>query len=204
MYYLSRGTLWTPFYLYSRHGADCRSRHRDYLGLASALLWILIGSIFMGAVHDFGSLMISLRHQGRSIGDIAGDLISPRVRTLFLLIICFSLWIVIAIFGVVIASVFNLFPTAVLPVWLQIPIALWLGHAVYRKGASALLAGLIAVIAMYVSVWLGTLIPLEMPAFGGLIQSDVGCCAAYLCLSSLQHSRYKHSYNRVIILMPFN
>ena len=149
-------------------------------GWLPALLWILIGSIFMGAVHDFGSLMISLRHQGRSIGDIAGDLISPRVRILFLLIICFSLWIVIAIFGVVIASVFNLFPTAVLPVWLQIPIALWLGHAVYRKGTSALLAGLVAVIAMYVSVWFGTLIPLEMPDFGGL--NPVGCWVVVLLI----------------------
>ena len=59
-------------------------------GWLPALLWILIGSILMGAVHDFGSMMISLRHQGRTIGDIAGDLINPRVRLLFTLIIFFG------------------------------------------------------------------------------------------------------------------
>ena len=141
-------------------------------GWLPALLWVLIGSVFMGAVHDFGSLLISLRHQGRSIGDIAGELISPRVRNLFLLIICFSLWIVIAIFGVVIASVFDHFPSAVVPVWLQIPIALWLGCAVYKKGVSPLLAGILAVVAMYASIWLGTYFPLAMPALGAL--SPVG------------------------------
>ena len=58
-------------------------------GWLPALLWVLIGSIFMGAVHDFGSMMISLRHRGKTIGAIAGDLINPRVRLLFTLIIFF-------------------------------------------------------------------------------------------------------------------
>ena len=102
-------------------------------GWLPALLWVLIGSIFMGAVHDFGSMMISLRHQGRSIGDIAGDLINQRVKILFLLIIFLALLIVIAIFGVVIAQVFTIFPSSVLSVWLQIPIAVWLGNMVYKK-----------------------------------------------------------------------
>ena len=57
-------------------------------GWLPALIWVVVGSIFMGAVHDFGALIISLRNQGRSIGDIAGDLISKRVKLLFLMIIC--------------------------------------------------------------------------------------------------------------------
>ena len=56
-------------------------------GWIPAVLWIFFGSIFMGAVHDFGSLVISLRGQGRSIGDLAADIINKRVRILFLLII---------------------------------------------------------------------------------------------------------------------
>ena len=135
-------------------------------GWIPALIWVLIGSIFMGAVHDFGSMMISLRHQGRSIGDIAGDLINHRVRILFMLIIFFALWIVIAIFGVVIASVFHIFPAAVIPVWLQIPIAIWLGHCVYAKQKSYFKSGLIAIAFMYISILIGIYIPVEIPNIG--------------------------------------
>lgn len=137
-------------------------------GWVPALLWILIGSIFMGAVHDFGAMVVSLRNQGRSIGDIAADLISKRVRTLFLLIIFFELWIVVAIFGVVIAVIFNMFPQAVIPVWLEIPIAVWLGHMVYKKGASHLPMSIIAVVLMYVTVIIGAYVPIKMPAMLGL------------------------------------
>ena len=130
-------------------------------GWLPALLWVLIGSIFMGAVHDFGSMMISLRHQGRSIGDIAGNLINQRVKILFLLIIFLALLIVIAIFGVVIAQVFTIFPSSVLSVWLQIPIAVWLGNMVYKKNKPPFKYGIIAVVLMYICVYLGILFPIE-------------------------------------------
>ncbi len=107
-------------------------------GWLPALVWILIGSIFMGAVHDFGSMVISLRNDGRTIGDLTGSIIGTRVKFLFMLIIFFALWIVVAIFGVVIASVFSIFPESVIPVWAQLPIAIWLGFMVYKKGKSHL------------------------------------------------------------------
>jgi carbon starvation protein len=133
-------------------------------GWLPALLWIVFGSIFMGAVHDFGSLVVSLRNKGRSIGDIAGDLISPRVRTLFLLIIFFLLLLVVAVFGVVIGLCFKLYPQAVIPVWTQIPIAVALGYLVYKKNMSVLVLGAIAVLLMYGSIILGAYFPLSMPA----------------------------------------
>jgi carbon starvation protein len=141
-------------------------------GWVPALIWILIGSIFMGAVHDFGSMMISLRHEGRTIGDIAGDMINPRVKSLFMLIIFFALWLVIAIFGVVIAAVFAIFPESVIPVWLQLPIAIWLGYMVYKKGKSHITYGLIATVLMYATIVLGAWLPLELPGIGNL--SNVG------------------------------
>lgn len=131
-------------------------------GWVPALIWILLGSIFMGAVHDFGSMVISLKNRGHSIGEIAGSIITPRVRILFLMIIFFALLIVVAIFGVVIAAVFNKFPEAVIPVWTQIPIAIWLSFQI-KKGRSQLLFGLIAVVAMYATMLLGARFPLEIP-----------------------------------------
>jgi len=137
-------------------------------GWVPALIWILLGSILMGAVHDFGSLVVSLRNQGRSIGDVASDIINKRVRILFLLIIFFELLIVVAIFGVVIAVVFNMFPQAVLPVWFEIPIAVWLGHMIYKKGGNHLQLSIIAVVIMYVTVVIGTYVPIKMPAMFGI------------------------------------
>ena len=141
-------------------------------GWLPALIWILVGSIFMGAVHDFGSMMISLRHEGRSIGDIAGTIINTRVKFLFMLIIFFALWIVIAIFGVVIASVFSIFPASVIPVWLQLPIAIWLGFMVYKRKKSHITFGIIATLLMYTTIALGAFIPVELPTLGSL--SPVG------------------------------
>jgi len=149
-------------------------------GWVPALIWILVGSIFMGAVHDFGSMMISLRHEGRTIGDIAGDMINPRVRFLFMLIIFFALWLVIAIFGVVIAAVFDIFPQSVIPVWLQLPIAVWLGFMVYKRGKSHLVYGLIATILMYASIVIGARYPLSMPAIGHV--SSVGAWVVLLLI----------------------
>jgi carbon starvation protein len=141
-------------------------------GWLPALVWILIGSIFMGAVHDFGSMVISLRNDGRTIGDLTGKIIGNRVKFLFMLIIFFALWIVIAIFGVVIASVFNIFPQSVIPVWLQLPIAVWLGFMVYKKGKSHITYGIIATTLMYVTIMIGARYPVMLPQIGSL--SSVG------------------------------
>jgi carbon starvation protein len=124
-------------------------------GWVPALLWVVFGSILIGAVHDFGSLVVSLRNKGQTVGDIAGRLIHPRARILFLLILIFALWIVLAIFGLVIASVFRLFPESILPVFLQIPIAVLIGTVLHRKGVNLVVPSVIALVIMYLTVWLG-------------------------------------------------
>lgn len=131
-------------------------------GWVPAIIWILLGSVFIGAVHDFGAMVVSLRNQARSIGDISSDVINTRVRILFLLIIFFLLLIVVAIFGVVIGLVFDLYPQAVIPIFLEIPIAVWLGYMVYKKRASHLPMSIIAVIVMYITVAIGAYYPLDI------------------------------------------
>ncbi len=120
-------------------------------GWVPALLWVTFGSILIGAVHDFGSLVVSMRHRGRTIADLAGDVVNPRVRLLFLLIVLVALWIVIAIFGLVIAVVFSVFPSSVMPVWLQIPIAVGLGIWL-RRGGSVLVGTTISAVLMYATI----------------------------------------------------
>jgi len=137
-------------------------------GWVPALLWVLIGSIFMGGVHDLGSLVISLRNSGRSIGDVADKYIGKRVQLMFMIIILLLLWIVIAIFGLVIAVVFDIFPQSVLPVFLQIPIAIWLGYQFYKRKSSYILSTIIALVLLYSFVILGAYVPIKLPAILGI------------------------------------
>ncbi|MCD4830945.1 MAG: carbon starvation protein A [Anaerohalosphaeraceae bacterium] len=132
-------------------------------GWAPAVLWIMLGSIFMGAVHDFGSLVVSVRNEGKSISEIADKYINRRVRFIFFAIVFLVLLIVIAIFGVVIAVVFARFPSSVLAVWLQIPIAIALGFAIYKRQFNLLTTTIIAIIAMYAAISFGSILPLTMP-----------------------------------------
>ena len=101
-------------------------------GWLPALLWVALGTVFMGAVHDFSALVISLRNRGRSIGEVAGQVVGPRVRTLFLLIISFLIWVVLAVFAFIIGTLFVDNPGAIFPINVQIAVALALGWGVYR------------------------------------------------------------------------
>jgi len=148
-------------------------------GWVPALLWVLFGSIFIGAVHDFGSLVVSLRSRGQTVGDIAGRVLNPRVRFLFLAVLLFGLWIVLAIFGLVIAAVFQQFPASILPVFLQIPIAVGIGVWLHRKGAGLLIPSLIALATMYLTVWLGAGCP-GIAGDGGLVGASVRGINEYL------------------------
>ncbi len=124
-------------------------------GWVPALLWVLVGSIFIGAVHDLGSLVVSLRNKGRTVGDIAGLLLGPRARLLFLCILILALWIVLAIFGLVIVSVLRQYPAAITPVLVQTPLAVVIGVLVHRRGHSIVLPSVVALGVMYLSVFFG-------------------------------------------------
>jgi carbon starvation protein CstA len=130
-------------------------------GWLPALLWVVFGSIFIGAVHDLGAIVVSLRNKGRSIGDIAGDLLGPRVRYIFLGTLIVGLWIVLAIFGLVIAAVLKQFPGAIFPFLFQIPLAVVIGIFVHRRGRSIFGPSIAALILMYASVFFGDFGPLH-------------------------------------------
>ena len=126
-----------------------------FWGWLPALLWVFFGSIFIGAVHDLGALVISLRNRGQTIGEVAGRLITPRAKVLFLLILFFALTIVLAVFGLVIAAIFKIYPESVLSVWMAMPLAVVVGVWVYKGGRGLLLPSLIALLVLYASVYAG-------------------------------------------------
>lgn len=124
-------------------------------GWLPALLWVVLGSIFIGAVHDFGALVVSLRNNGQTVGDIAGRVMNRRVRLLFLFVLFMALTIVLAIFGLVIASVFKMYPAAIFPCLVQIPLAVMIGVWLHRKGVNLFLPSLLALGIMYATVVFG-------------------------------------------------
>jgi carbon starvation protein len=137
-------------------------------GWLPALIWVFVGSIVMGAVQDFSTLVMSLRSQGKSISEIASQYISKKIRFAFFLIVFIELWLFLAILGMIMAVIFHMYPEAVFPVWMEIPIAITLGYAVYKKSKNVTISTVIAVVAMYVTVVLGHVIALDMPSLGSM------------------------------------
>ncbi|EMJ90822.1 carbon starvation protein A [Leptospira alstonii] len=81
-------------------------------GWLPAMIWVVFGSIFVGCVHDFGALVVSVRNQGKSIGQVAEDLLGHRARSLFHAIIFFLVALAMGVFVLVLAEMFSADPKA--------------------------------------------------------------------------------------------
>ncbi len=134
-------------------------------GWVPALIWILIGTIFMGAAHDFGALVISMKHRGLSLATISGNLLSNRIRNLFIIVILFLVWMVIAVFALVIANLFISFPSSVIPVNFEIIVALTLGYFYNRHGKNILFPAIIAQIILFYTIHLGRIYPIDLSIY---------------------------------------
>lgn len=131
-------------------------------GWLPAFLWVFLGSIFMGAVHDFSTLVVSARNRGKSMGELTGIIISPSTRYALQFIMQLLLFIVLAVFAMIVGSLFVTYPEAVIPVWAQIPVAVWLGWQI-RKGKNDLLYSVLALLMLYAFVILGVRFPVSLP-----------------------------------------
>ena len=155
-------------------------------GWLPAILWVVIGTIFMGAVHDFGCLVISAKNKGHSIGTLTGKVIGKRAQALFLTLIFFLTWIVIAVFASIIATLFVQFPTTVLPVNIQIIIAITIGIIIYRTKFGILIPSIIALLVLYGFIYLGAYCPVHLPAFiGGQVESWIILLFVYAFIASV-------------------
>lgn len=137
-------------------------------GWLPALIWVFVGSVIMGGVHDLGVLVVSLRNQGKTIADFSGKYINKQTKYAIFIIAFLLMWIFISILGMIIAVIFDMFPGSVVPIWAEIPIAIWVGYMVSQQGKSLLKWSVIGVVLMYVTVVLGTYLPIEMPVIAGI------------------------------------
>lgn len=122
-------------------------------GWVPALLWVVFGSIFLGGIHDFGSLMVSVREDGMTIGDIAAKSISYKAKLILSVFTWLALILVIAVFAHLGAKTFVTQPEIVLPSFGIIPIAVFVGIALYRlkyNSTAVTIVGLLALGALIV------------------------------------------------------
>lgn len=131
-------------------------------GWVPVLLWIIIGSIFFGGVHDFGSLFASARHKGKSIGEVINVNMGHKGMQLFSLFAWLTLLLVVAAFTNIVANTFVAVPAAASTSLMFIALAIVFGYAVYRKGMSLGIGTVIGVVLLFTMVWLGNVFPLVL------------------------------------------
>ena len=137
-----------------------------HFGWAVTLAWILIGNVFIGAVHDYLALMVSVRNRGSSIADIAEKTMGIRAKSVFSIFLVLAMLLVIAVFGVVAAKTLIAQPQMVLPTFAIIPISIALGWFLYYKNTDLAVSSIIAVAGVILSIYFGFQFPVELPASG--------------------------------------
>lgn len=127
-------------------------------GWVPAMIWVVFGSIFIGAVHDFSAIVVSMRHRGLSIGKIAENLIGKRAKALFLLIILFLICLVMGVFIGTVADLFTTayYPQSVFPTFFLMGVAMIIGWRVYKGnaslGASTIVGFVLQLVSIYVAL----------------------------------------------------
>lgn len=143
-----------------------------YWGWLPAFLWIILGTIFIGAAHDFGALIVSLREKGRSIADISSKIMGDKARIMFLLFVLMFVWLVLAVFAMAIADLFVTVPSTVIPINIQILLAVSVGWLIYKKGTNTFFLSIIALVLLYFFIWVGTKVPISFESMGGISRTE--------------------------------
>jgi carbon starvation protein len=142
-----------------------------YWGWAPSLVWIVLGGVLMGAVADFTSLVVAVRHGGVSIAEVSGQVMTRRARTLFSVFILIALVLVLAVFAVLTAGTFVQAPEIVVPSWGILPVAALAGFFLYRERSGPLRLTVVTALGLASIVGLlalGHAFPPPVPQVAGL------------------------------------
>ncbi|MGC9070728.1 MAG: carbon starvation CstA family protein [Elusimicrobiales bacterium] len=128
-------------------------------GWGGALLWIILGSVFLGGVHDFSSLFLSVRNEGQTVGDITKKVLGDKSKILFSLFLWFSLILVVGVFAAVTAKTFTEQPEIVIPTFFLIFDAIIFGFLVYKKNFSIFYSTILCLFLLFLFFIFGKEIP---------------------------------------------
>jgi carbon starvation protein len=127
-------------------------------GWLPAVLWLGLGVFFIGWLHDFSSAMISIRSDGETFGAISYKLISPRARKILLTFVYFYLLLIACAFGAVITSGISKNAALPVPMLVIIGVAFLVGHLIYKTKFNIIATTVIAIVLIFFSIWLGTVL----------------------------------------------
>ena len=143
-------------------------------GWVPAILWVIIGSIFIGGVHDFSSLVASIRHKAKSIAEIAKEYMTPLSYKLFLVFIWLAMVYILIVFVDLTSSTFVSHGEVATSSTFFIFLAMVFGIVLYKTKMPLMQASLIFVPLVFVGVWIGHELPLETSILPSMFQSNPG------------------------------
>ena len=138
-----------------------------WFGWFPVLLWIVAGAVFFGAVHDFSTLVVSVKHRARSIVEVVKDYLGPRGHLFFLIFVWLSLIYVITAFTDLTSSSFvepELGGAVASSSMLYLGIGLVMGISLYRFKLPLKMATAIFLPLVVLAIWAGPKVPIRIPA----------------------------------------
>lgn len=131
-------------------------------GWVPVYLWVLFGAVFIGGVHDFSSIISSVRHQSKSIGFLIQTYIGESGKRLFLLFSWATLILVIAVFTIIVADTFTHIPSSATSSILFILLAIVFGISIYRLKVPLTIATIVGVILLFLCIVAGNYFPIQL------------------------------------------
>ncbi|MBW2056758.1 MAG: hypothetical protein JRJ26_04585 [Deltaproteobacteria bacterium] len=130
-------------------------------GWLPTMLWLGLGVLFIGWIHDYSSAMVSIRHDGETFGAISYKLISPRARGILLTFIYFYLLLVAAAFGHVITKGLVGNPALPFPLLVVVGVSFLVGQMIYRAKVNIIATTILAIVLIFASIWIGNYLPIK-------------------------------------------
>jgi len=160
----------------------------SFFGWGPTTLWICIGCVFMGAVHDYMALYLSVRHKGKGISEVAGEVVGKRSRLLFGILLWITLIFIITVFAVSAATALIERPELVIPNLALCVIGVGMGLAVYKFKMNSIVVSAVAVVLAYYSIYSGLQHPIMLPEawdYNTKLSFYVGILFVYCIIASL-------------------
>jgi len=134
-----------------------------YWGWIPAIIWVVVGGILFGGVHDFVALVMSLRHKGKSITTVTESVMGKTSKILFSVFAFLALILVVAVFAAVAGKTLATTPAVVIPTFGLVVIALIVGVMMYRMQMNVLLCSVIGVALLFGLIVAGYYVPINLP-----------------------------------------
>ncbi|UCG47559.1 MAG: carbon starvation protein A [Phycisphaerales bacterium] len=134
-----------------------------YWGWLPAVVWIVVGGVLFGAVHDFTTLVLSLRHKGKSITTVTESVMGKTSKILFSIFAFLSLILIVAVFAAVAGKTLATTPEVVIPTFGLVFVALLVGLLMYRMQLNVLACSVLGVLLLFALIVAGYYFPVELP-----------------------------------------